>query len=195
MGKPNLTLASVQEAIGSLDGYYHLCHGASLALVRSGLLPEGSRVARGGAKGVGGQHSWVLVAPSNGPYDPLNWVVDLTLWSYVPKAPRLYMAKARAWPHTPHGSGSIWRGPHRPPEPEDEVIDLDVPPKARTFLDIAAPDGLDARGWHILLNGPMEGWPAAEVIEVAYQHPKLRKYIPLDYVGMLTDANPGNVYF
>jgi hypothetical protein len=195
MAKPDLTLKAVEEAIGPLDGFYHLCHGASLALVRSGLLPDGSRVARGCAPGVGGQHSWVLVSPQNGPYDRSNWVVDLTLWSYTPEVSRLYVGKASQWPHIPHGSGSIWRGPHRPPEPESEVIDLDLPPMARKFLDIAAPDGLDALGWHILLNGPMEGWPAAEVIEVAYQHPKLREYIPIDYVGMLTKSNPGNLYF
>jgi hypothetical protein len=192
---PKLTLSAVQEAIGPLDNFAHLCHGASLALVRSGLLPEGSRVARGSARGVGAQHSWVLVAPQNGPYDRSNWVVDVTLWSYVPEAPRLYVGKASKWPHIPYGSGSIWRGPHRPPGPEGDVIEVDVPPAGRMFLDVAAPGGLDEKGWHILLNGPMEGWPSAEVVLAAYHTPALRNLIPIDLVGMLTDLNPNGLYF
>jgi hypothetical protein len=192
---PDLTLEAVEEAIGPLDALAQQCHGASLALVRSGLLPKGSRVARGSARGVGAQHSWVLVDPQNGVYDQANWVIDITLWSYIPDVPRLYVAKARRWPHVPHGSGSIWRGAYRPPDPVEDVIYLDVPPSARKFLEVACPDGLDRRGWQSLFNSPMQGWPSAEVIEAARQHPELRNLVPIDIAGMLTDENPGGLYF
>jgi hypothetical protein len=192
---PKLTEAEIEEELGPIEELAHLCHGASLALVRSGLLPEGSRVARGSARGVGAQHSWVLVDPQNGPYDQSIWVVDITLWSYVPDVPRLYVAKARRWPHIPHGYGSIWRGAYRPPDPVEDVIYLDVPPSARKFLEVACPDGLDRRGWQALFNSPMQGWPSAEVVEAARQHPVLRNLVPIDIVGMLTDENPGGLYF
>lgn len=193
MPKPNLSLPQVQDAIGSLDGWAKNCHGASLALVRSGLLPEGSRVARGVAKGVGGQHSWALVTPEM-VYDPLTWVVDLTLWSYVPAAPRLYIAKARAWPHRPFGQGRL---NYLGPPPEGPVIPLDVPITngAKMFLQMYAPTGLDLKGWMILLGGPMQGWPSKEIIGAAYRTQELKKVVRIDLVGMLTDENPGSLYF
>ena len=41
---PKLIVAEVEEAIGPIEGFANSCHSASLALVRSGLLPEVSRV-------------------------------------------------------------------------------------------------------------------------------------------------------
>jgi hypothetical protein len=191
--KPRLTLKAVEEAIGPLENWALNCHGASLALVRSGLLPEGSRVARGWAKGVGSQHSWAMVTPQM-VYDPLNWVVDLTLWSYVPEAPRLYIGKAEQWPHQPHGYGRLdFLGP----DPVEPRISLDVPVSrsAEMFLQMWAPAGLDRRAWMTLLNGPMQGWPSAEIVAAVHRTKELKAYIPIDIVGLLTDENPGGLYF
>jgi hypothetical protein len=194
MAKPNLTVAQVEEAIGPLERYAHLCHGASLALVRSGLLPTGSRVARGGAKGVGAQHSWVVVTPKMGVYDQSNWVVDITLWSYVPEAPRLYIGKARQWPHTPKGSGHLR---HAPAGRTGPVLgtDVELSSGARLFLDMWAPEGMDQRAWDILLGGPMQGWPSKEIVAAAYHTKALRHLVPIDIVGMVTDENPNNLYW
>jgi hypothetical protein len=189
-----LTVAAVEEAIGPIEGYARNCHGASLALVRSGLLPEGSRVARGFAKGVRSQHSWALVAPDI-IYDDLNYVVDITLWSYVPTAPRLYIAEARKWPHVPHGQGMLQNCPsHSPVGP---VVTTDVPlsPAAQAFLDLWAPRGMDMMSWHLLLNGPMQAWPSREIVAAAYNTKKLIAVIPIDLVGMLTGENPNSLYF
>lgn len=49
-----LTPHEVEEAIGALDDFAHLCHGTSLTLVRSGLVVKDLRVARGFASS---QHS------------------------------------------------------------------------------------------------------------------------------------------
>jgi len=37
---PKLTIEAVEEAIGSIEDFHHSCHGASLALVRSALVPN-----------------------------------------------------------------------------------------------------------------------------------------------------------
>jgi hypothetical protein len=193
MPKPKLTVGEVEEAIGPLEGWAGNCHGASLALVRSGLLPEGSRVARGFAKGVGSQHSWALVTPEM-VYDPLNWVVDVTLWGYVPKAQRLYIARAGDWPHVPHGFGRL---AYLGPDPTGPILSLDVPISrgAEMFLQMYAPAGLDRQAWMTLLNGPMQGWPSAELVAAAARTKELKAYIPIDILGLLTDENPGSLYW
>jgi hypothetical protein len=193
MKKPDLTMGEVEEAIGPLERWASNCHGASLALVRSGLLPEGSRVARGWAKGVRDQHSWVLVTPQM-VYDPLNWVVDVTLWGYVPEANRLYIAHAGHWPHRPHGQGQL---EHLGPDPVGPRTSLGVPVSraVELFLHMYAPAGLDRRGWMTLLNGPMQGWPSAEIVAAAYRTKELKTFIPMDIVGLLTDENPRELYF
>ena len=40
----------------------------------------------------------------------------------------------------------------------------------------------------------MEGWPSREIIAAAYADDRLRVLIPIDIVGMLTDANPGGLF-
>jgi hypothetical protein len=189
-----LTIKEVEEAIGLLEYWEQNCHGASLALVHSGLLPEGSRVARGWAQGVGSQHSWAMVAPTTTVYDGANQVVDITLHGYVPKAPRLYIAKARAWPHVPHGAGELRQ---KGPERLGPRIDLDVAlsPSAKAFLKMWAPRGLDYKGWMTLFNGPMQGWPSRELVLAGYQTKAIRATIPIDIIGMLTDENPSKLYF
>jgi hypothetical protein len=92
------------------------------------------------------------------------------------------------------GWGSIWEY-GRPDFPTGDVIALDrtgLSPFAVMFLDMLGP--LDRRGWHVLFDGPMEGWPAGEIIAAAYGTPTLKALIPIDRVGMLTDLNPMGVY-
>jgi hypothetical protein len=193
MAKPKLALGDVQEAVGPLERWALNCHGASLALVRSGLLPEGSRVARGGAKGVRSQHSWAVVAPEM-IYDEDNWVVDITLWSYVADASRLYVAKAKSWPHRPHGSGMLRHAPATCTGPVLST-EVELSPGAKTFLDLWAPQGMDYRAWHILLTGPMQGWPSREIVAAAAQTKALAMLIPIDILGMMTDTNPKGLYW
>ena len=50
----NIDTTALTEAIGPISKYAEDCHAAALAVVRSGLLPEGSRVA-----GKGNHHGHV----------------------------------------------------------------------------------------------------------------------------------------
>jgi hypothetical protein len=187
-------VATVEAVLCSPQSdWAHQCHAMSLALVRSGLLPTGARVARGSARKVGSQHSWAVLGD---PYDPGVTVVDITLWSYDPTAPVIYVAKASDRPHTPHGMGSIWRW-GRPPEPVSEVLELgsELSPIASDFLALAAPTGLDLRGWMFLANAPVQGWPAQEILTAMSQNPRLAATIPIDILGMVTDRNPKSLYF
>jgi hypothetical protein len=190
--RPKLALGDVERAIGQLESWAENCHGAAIALVQTGLVP-GSRVARGFARGVGHQHSWVVVPTQFGVYDMSNWVVDITLWSYVPEASRLYVGKASHWPHVPHGQGHL-RLMGR--DPEGPRISLAVPLSraAQSFLQMYAPAGLDYQGWMQLFNGHMQGWPAQEIVQAAYLTKEVKPAVPLDIVGMLTDLNPGGLY-
>lgn len=194
MNKPDLSLAQVEEAIGTLDRWAFGCHAASLALVRSGILPAGARVARGLAAGVRSQHTWAIVPTPYGVYDDESWVVDVTLWSYRPEAPRLYIAQAVEWPHIPHGYGSLR---HMGPDPTGPILSLDVPVSraVESFMHMYAPAGLDYKGWMVLMGGPMQGWPSKELVFAAYHTKAIRPAIPIDIVGMLTDENPHNLYF
>jgi hypothetical protein len=188
------TVEAVEAAIDiPKDHWAHQCHSVSLAIVRSGLLPEGARVARGGCRGVGSQHSWAVLGD---PYDPEVTVVDATLWSYDTSAPTILMARASDRPHVPHGSGSIWAW-GRPPEPVSEVIELAVDPgrEASRFLRLASPTGLDQEGWRVLAHAPVGGWPAREIFTAMDATPKLRAMIPIDVLGMVTDVNPKGLYF
>lgn len=188
------TVTEIEQALDlPQDRWAKQCHSTSLALVRSGLLPEEARVARGHTPGVISQHSWAVLGD---PYDPKAMVVDITLWSYVPSAPIVYVGRASDRPHVPHGSGSIWAW-GRPPEPVSEVVELAVDPGrwANEFLHLAAPDGLDQRGWAFLAHAPVEGWPAKDIITAMVATPGLAALLPIDIVGMITDLNPNNLYF
>lgn len=188
----DLTEAAVAEAIGPLDRYACKCHEASLALVLSGILPgEGWRVARGSCRGVGGQHSWAV---QGDPYER-GQVVDLTAWSYDAKRPRVWMPK-NLTVHKPHGLGSIWQW-GQPTVGRGPLIPLAVPldGAAAAFIKMLFPNGSDRQGWAQLAHAPVEGWPAKAIIEAILDTPDLDALVPVDIVGMLTDRNPGNLYF
>ncbi len=180
------------EAIGGLDSWDKQCHACSLALIRTGLLPDDARVARGWCGSVASQHSWVVLGS---PYDETAPILDGTLWSYTGQSPRLFFCPRGNLQYTPHGAGSIWE--YGCPEgPTDKIIELDAnfSKTATDFLDMAAPNGLDRLGWNVLAHAPVGGWPAKEIIGAMYDDLRLRALIPIDVVGMLTDRNPGGLY-
>lgn len=182
-----------------LDAWPKNCHGVSIAIVRSGMIPEAMpgatcRVARGWTPGVGGQHSWVVIG--NDCYDEAAIVVDATLFSYDSAVTGTVVARARTRPWTPHGAGSIWTY-GCPPPAEGEVIDLTPEggwsQKASAFM-AAIGYGLDLHGWTILANAPVGGWPAGEIIEAMAADERTAPRVPIDRLGMLTDRNPGGLY-
>ena len=188
-----IEITPLETFLAPLTDYAQQCHGASIKLVRSGLLP-GSRVARGWAKGVTGQHSWVVVGPDC--YDPKAVIVDPTLWSYTNQAPAIWVGSAKDKIHTPHnGEGNIWAW-GQPPAPTSRVIELTpttpLSSKALSFLSLLGP--LDARGWMTLMQAPVRGWPAAEIVAAMDDTAELKVFIPVDLLGMLTDRNPGGLY-
>lgn len=195
---PTLTVEQVEEALGPLDRYAHDCHSASLALVRSGLLGPDARVARGLLRGVLGQHSWAVVGD---PYDLDAPRVDITAWSYDLRVPRVWVTDGpKVSTHRPHGHGHIaaWGVPECG-NGEDVPLAVEVGRDATRFLALVARNnnrsGLDARGWMSLLShAPVDGWPAAEITAAADDTPRLKAFVPIDRLGMLTDRNPGGLY-
>jgi hypothetical protein len=193
-----MTPEQFADAAGApLEQFAHQCHAASLALVRGGV---GLRVLRGSCAGVPGQHSWVLMDTGNDPggrgiYNPRAIVLDPTRWSYVGEAPYVLQVRAAVCGYVPHGAGSIWKY-GRPLEPTGPVVPLTpsrpLSRQAQTFLDLLGP--LDRRGWAQLANGPMEGWPAGEVLAAMDDTPEVQALVPVDRLGMLTDCNPGGLY-
>lgn len=179
------------------EDFKHDCHSVSLALVRSGLLGEGGpnlRVARGACFGVGGQHSWVVMGH---PYDDRAIIVDLTLWSYSPSQPRIWLGSIQSRLHTPKGYGMIYDGP-RPQARGGEIVKIDtanMSPEAQHFLRAIGP--LDYRGWGALWShSGMLGWPAQEILEAFIdQHPTMAALVPIDIIGMVTDRNPEEIYW
>jgi hypothetical protein len=191
-------VAALAERVGSdpLRWAFN-CHGASHAIVQSGIYP-GARVARGFARGVPGQHSWVVADyDERGPYDPKAHVIDPTLWSYDPSVTGVWQGSYMGvgWRHRPHGWGHFFTG-ERPFAHSGEHIALTpkVPlsGEAHRFLDMLLP--LDVRGWIMVANLPVDGWPAAEVIAAMDDTPALSPLVPVDRLGMLTDRNPGGLY-
>lgn len=198
-----LTTEIVEDAIGPLDRFAKQCHAASLALVQSGVLGDGARVARGTVGGIGGQHSWAVVG---NPYLPER-IVDVTAWSYgvqrqdvpVPRVWESRVAGRSRMAHRPHGAGSIW----------DSGVPVcgsapDVPLEGLTgagqaFLAMVASansrTGLDVQGWAALMSSPVQGWPAGEIMLAMNEHPRLKGLVPIDRLGMLTEENPAGMYF
>jgi hypothetical protein len=190
----NIKRAEIIEAIGGLKKWHHNCHAASLAIVRSGLLPKGARVARGLHPGaMPHQHSWVAVGD---PYTPDVMVVDATLWSYNGTEPSLLTGGSKELLYRPHGGqGNIWDY-GRPAPATGKIIRLraDLSGEARRFLDLLEP-GLDIQGWRVLAHAPVAGWPAAEIIGAMYDDERLSPLVPIDVVGMITDRNPNGLYW
>lgn len=186
-------VASLMERIGfPLDRVAHNCHAVSHAIVQSGFYP-GSRVARGAARGVMGQHSWVV--GDGGPYDPEAHVIDATLWSYDEKVPRLWQGSYRDGVHRPHGWGHFLQG-DKPHSHGGDILTLTprepLSIDARMFLHMLGP--LDIRGWMMVASLPVKGWPSAEIIAAMDDTPSLSALVPVDILGMLTDRNPGGLY-
>jgi hypothetical protein len=198
--KPRLSKNALVEAIGGLEMWARQCHAASLALVRTGLLSNKARVARGFHRHIMGQHSWVVIG---NPYLRSAKILDPTLWSYEGAPPALVVYRhGNAEDYFPKGAGKIdltaLNLHARSMSRNAEVIRLDVGmnKEARDFLaHITPPRGMTFECWHALANAPIEGWPAKAIITAMAQHDRLKALVPIDVVGMLTDLNPGKLYW
>jgi hypothetical protein len=179
------------------DDFAYNCHAVSWALIRTGLLGEGGpnlRIARGACHGVGGQHSWVVIGH---PYNQRATIVDLTLWSYSPNQPRIWIGSMLTGFHRPKGCDIVFDGP-KPESGDGDPLPLDITGlsgEAQWFVAYLGP--LDARGWGSLWsNCGMLGWPAKEILEAFLdQYPDLTALVPIDIVGMVTDRNPQETYW
>jgi hypothetical protein len=177
------------------------CHVVSLALLKTGRFGPG-RVARGTAHGIGSQHSWIVLGW--GVYDDEAVIVDPT---YVPTLrqrgaegadamPDILVSHAWRLSNRPHGKGSIWAY-GRPADPAGPVIELapsfELSRLTRKFLEILGP--LDRLGWMQLASGPMQEWPAGEILAAIADTPALGSTVPpIDHLGMLTSRNPDENY-
>lgn len=189
---PSLTVAEVEAAIDRPQAAWaQNCHVISLAIVKSGVLGQPARVACGSCKGVGGQHSWVVLGEDC--YAPRALLLDATLWSYNVTAPALWWGTYLDGRHTPHGHGSIWQW-GQPEAGDGAPIELAVPLSrvASSFLELLGP--LDRLGWARLSSAPVGGWPAGEVFAAMSQTPELSALVPIDVLGMTTDLNPSGLY-
>lgn len=169
------------------------CHSVSLAVLRSGLFGPG-RIARGQGDGVRSQHSWIVLGDDC--YDPAGTVVDPTIWAYrTPDRPGVMVIR-NLIRHFPHGFGDI-SDAEPLPDREGTLVELpgfsQLSRAAREFLESCGYP-FDYRQWCYLASGPVQGWPAAEIITVLAETPRLAAAPPIDYVGMLTDKNPRNLY-
>lgn len=184
------------EALGgSLEKWARKCHQASLCLIRSGVFGgQPARVARGFARGVSSQHSWVVLGGDC--YAPTAQIVDPTLWSYVKTQHGIWIGRLEHGVHEPHGAGSIWTW-GKPRAGNEEPIKLTpkrpLSKEAQRFLKLVGP--LDRVGWQTLAQAPVEGWPAGEILAAMDDTKALRVLVPIDRLGMLTDRNPGNLYW
>lgn len=187
-------VTAVAEAIGiPVKQWDFNCHGISLAIVKSGLLGEFARVARGTANGVPGQHSWIVLGHDC--YSLKATVVDPTLWTYSSDVDGIYVGDPMTHQHTPHGAGSIWAygQPHH-----DGGTTITLTPslplgrEARSFLGLIEP--LDRLGWGELAHSPVGGWPAGEILAAMDDTLELMGLVPIDRIGMLTDRNPNGLY-
>lgn len=177
------------------------CHVVSLGIVKSGVLGlEGGtqvRVVRGAARGVPGQHSWIVL--SGDPYDDRAWIIDPTLWSYRDDVEGVWIGSYADEMHRPHGLGSIWDygRPTTASDAGEEAVELTpktpLSAAAQRFLEMCGP--LGRRGWSDLANGPMQGWPADEIIAAMDDTESLRALVPIDILGQVTDRNPEGLYW
>lgn len=193
---PTIEVAAIEEAIDlPFDRWATQCHSVSLAIVKSGVLGEPCRVARGFCQGVGSQHSWVVLGMDC--YHPEAVIVDATLWSYDDRVKGIWVGRASNRRHFPHGMGSIWEY-GQPAPPVGPVIELTpktpLSPAARAWLKMAAPHGLDRRGWGVLAHAPVGEWPAAEIIAAMDDTEAVAALVPIDVLGMITTRNPNGLY-
>jgi hypothetical protein len=182
--------AQAYALLKPLQNWYHDCHGASAKVVGDGAFAP-CRLARGVCQGVGSQHSWVVLGDDC--YDETATIIDPTLWSYDPAVVGILVCSMEDGRHRPHGSGSIWDwgkpvsggGAPITLEPKEPFSDA-----ALLFLELLGP--LDRDGWIMLANGPVEQWPAAEIMPAIED--TVGPVVPIDIIGMLTDRNPTGVY-
>lgn len=184
--------AAAKEVLNPLEQWAQQCHSASRKLMNSGRFGE-CRVARGTCRGVGGQHSWLILG--NDCYDENATIIDGTLWSYDKSVDGTWIGSMKDGRHRPHGSGRIWDwGRPENCAPKDAMYLSHREPwsdEAQLFLNMLGP--LDRRGWIMLAHAPVEGWPAGEIIDAMCES-GLEAYVPIDIVGMVTDRNPGGLY-
>jgi hypothetical protein len=191
----------LEEAIGiPADHWGGRCHEISLRVVRTGLLGP-ARVARGSALRVFSQHSWIVLGEGErpDPYDTASVIADPTIFHYQDREPYVLVTRNAMKTHFPHGMGSIW-GPEGgpPPEPAGKRIGLNgyesLSDVAKTFLEICGYP-LDYRGWAHLVHGPVQGWPAGEIVTAMCATTELAAVTPIDVIGMTTDLNPQELYW
>lgn len=177
------------------------CHEVSFKLLSTGRFGPG-RIARGWNPHITGQHSWIVL--HHNVYAPSAIIVDPTLVPYMRREGEptegvedIMVEEARRLSHRPHGAGSIWAA-ERPVCHGGEIIELtpsaELSGDAKLFLSEEFLGPLDRRGWGQLVHGPMEMWPAAEIIAAIDDTPALQALVPVDILGHLTDRNPGKCY-
>lgn len=180
------------------------CHEVSFKLLSTGRFGPG-RIARGWSPAVIGQHSWMVLGPDV--YARYAVIVDPTITPYLRQhgtarndpagLPYIRVEYAAELSHRAHGAGSIWAA-ERPVCHGGEIIELtpsaELSGDAKLFLSEEFLGPLDRRGWGQLVHGPMEMWPAAEIIAAIDDTPALQALVPVDILGHLTDRNPGKCY-
>ena len=176
--------------LAPLDDWAGQCHAASIELMRA--RGEGCRVARGVCTGVGAQHSWLVLGDDC--YEEDAVIVDGTLWSYDETVTGVWVGTYRDGRHRPHGKGrsgtgadlmtrpAQWCGPRREP----------FSATAKGFLELLGP--LDFEGWCVLAHAPVQGWPAAEILDAIANTEGLEHRVPIDILGMITSRNPSGLY-
>ncbi len=188
-----IPVADLEAIVGSpFETWGGHCHEVSIAIVKAQVF-KGSRVARGWAKGVVGQHSWIVVGPDC--YASNAEIVDPTIWAYSKTVKTVWYGRAEQGWHFPHGAGVIWDGgrPENASPGEEVWLDKsDLSEPAKTFLSYVEP--LDYHGWCVLASLPVGGWPAAEIHLALQRDTRLRGCSPIDVLGMLTDINPSALY-
>lgn len=202
-----LTVADIEEATGLPKAEWSKnCHTISLAIVKSGVLGVPARVARGWARGVKSQHSWVVYGwpgdtelPSC--YDPEALILDASLWSYIPGTPELLWTQANDGTHHPHGGEGHIMSWGQPPFAVDEPIDLTPEggwPKEASFWmnDMLHGRPLDRDGWATIAAAPAGGWEKAlgQLLAAMSADERTSFLVPIDKLGMLTELNPGGLY-
>lgn len=184
-------MEAVERVLAPLDRWAFNCHGASATLVQSGVLGDRVRVARGWCENVIGQHSWVVCGWDC--YDPRTPLIDPTLWSYDDEVEGIWTGTLASGKHVPHGSGRIWDW-GRPDPPTETPMELNPSePFSQSALDFLEQLGpLDERGWIELAHAPVEGWPAAEILNAIVEC--VGPFVPMDILGMLNDDDPTGLY-
>lgn len=187
------------QTLDPLDEWAHNCHAASIQIVQQ--LPVGAaRVARGAARGVVSQHSWMIVGMDC--YDERALIVDPTLWSYREDVDGVWTGTYADHIHRPHGYSTQtmieWGCPVGG---DDDPIELNWPEggpsiEAKMWLGMfERTTNLDRQFWSMLANhAPTKGWPIGEFLAAMDDTPDVTALVPIDILGMLTDRNPGGLY-